>query len=444
MSDRASPPSAKTLVDPAFARDDLYILSPGTLLDGRWRIARLLGSGAVGSVFIAHDERDGRAVAVKLLRPSLMGEVEYLERFRREAAITQRIRHPNVVDVLELGRSKEGIWYLVMELLEGEDLRARLERCRPEDRAALAVEVLTALLGALWVAHEAGVVHRDLKPANIFLWQSEGERGIKVLDFGMARDTEETTGGLTRAGEVVGTPLYMAPEQARGEKVDARADLYAAGCIGYELFCGEPPLQGPSPYLTMLAHVEETPRTPSDRVPGLPASVDRFLMRALDKDASRRCQSAAAMWDELAQVAQDLALAPAQFVDMSRSVEVSVRPSSPDEASPARRSAATLVRGSGVQRDTLPAPSQPVMTPSPPRADREPVAEPPVPAAPMPAAPEPAVAEPARAPVAAAALPSAADVTGRVSVRARPKWPWVVSILVAALVTVGIWLARGR
>ena len=420
--DRASPPSTRTLVDPAFARDDLYILPPGTLLDGRWRIARVLGSGAVGSVFIGHDDRDGRAVAVKLLRPSLLGQVEYLARFRREAAIAQRIRHPNVVDVIELGRSPEGIWYLVMELLEGEDLRARLERGRPTEPAPLAIEVLTALLGALWVAHEAGIVHRDLKPANIFLWQAGEEHGIKVLDFGMARDTSEAGGGLTRAGEVVGTPLYMAPEQARGEAVDTRADLYAAGCIGYELFCGAPPLQGPSPYLTMLAHVEQMPRVPSQLAPGLPPSVDHFLMRALEKEPARRYESALRMWDDLAQVAQDLGLAPAPFVDMARSVEVTVR-----QAEPApRRHSTTLIRGSSA-RDTVPVPA-PLPTPAPPSVSVELLAVPP--------------ADPSPPSRLAPALP-AGDVTGRIHAPSRPKGRWMVALLVAALAALGIWLVRG-
>jgi serine/threonine-protein kinase len=219
-------------------------------------------------------------VAVKVLHPTLMAQAALVQRFRREAEVARRIRHPSIVQVLSYGRSQDdgGLHYLVMELLEGEDLEARLERGVDEPNR-LAVEVMSALLGALWVAHEAGIVHRDVKPANIFLWRSGQERGIKVLDFGLARDTKDDA-SLTRTGELVGTPLYMSPEQASGERADARADLYSAGCVAYQLFCGRPPHQKSSPQMTMLAHLDDTPDPPTAVRKELPPSVDRLILRA--------------------------------------------------------------------------------------------------------------------------------------------------------------------
>ncbi len=313
-----------TLVEPHSPGADLAAaLTRGTLFHERYRIARVLGGGAVGAVFECYDEHDGRPVAVKVLHPALMEQPTLVQRFRREAEIARRIRHPNIVEVLAYGRSVEGLHFLVMELLEGEDLERRLER-PVDDRPTLAVDVTAALLGALWVAHESGVVHRDLKPANIFLWRSKAQSGIKVLDFGMARDLEDDA-SLTRTGEVLGTPLYMSPEQACGNAVDSRADLYAAGCVAYELFCGQRPIERASPYLTMLAHVDDLPAIPSTVVPGLPASVDALLGRALEKDPAKRFQTASAMTDALARAAGELGLDTSRFEELSRSAASAVK-----------------------------------------------------------------------------------------------------------------------
>ena len=363
--------SRDTLVEANSPGSDLAAaLAPGTLFHERYRIARVLGGGAVGAVFECYDERDGRHVGVKVLHPSLMEQQTLVQRFRREAEIARRIRHPNIVEVLGYGRSVEGLHYLVMELLEGEDLERRL--ARPiEDRNALAVDVTAALLGALWVAHESGVVHRDVKPANIFLWRSKTGSGIKVLDFGMARDTEDDA-SLTRSGEVLGTPLYMSPEQACGNPVDSRADLYSAGCVAYELFCAVRPIERSSPYLTMLAHVDERPAPPSTVVPDLPPSVDAMIGRALEKDPGRRFQTASLMTEALARVAADLGLDTSRFEELTRSAESAVQalqdswgqdPPPPDYLAPGpdleTRSVMAMLHGRQVAAPAPPAPEPP-------------------------------------------------------------------------------------
>ncbi len=350
-------------------------LPRGTLLHGRYRIKRVLGGGAAGVLFAAADEQAGQNVAVKVLHPTLVERREVLLRFRREAEVARRIRHPNLVAVLGFGASEEGLHYIVMELLQGEDLGRVLDRGVPPNRDQLAVDVLTAVLAALWVVHEAGIVHRDIKPANIFIWRTAEQQGIKILDFGLAQDFEDQ-GGLTMTGEILGTPIYMSPEQARGELVDARADLYSVSCVGYELLCGKPPILKGSPYLTMLAHVDEIPVRPSVLRPELPRSIDGLLMRGLEKEAGDRFLSASEMLEALCAAAPDLGVEHPPFDDLTRSVEVAVRAlqqswglePAPDETVVDFSADAIFKRAVGGKpgRDTVPAPSQvPALASSP-------------------------------------------------------------------------------
>jgi serine/threonine-protein kinase len=302
---------------------DEFELPSGRLIGNRYRVLVPLGAGAMGSVYSVTDQTTGETVAIKILRSHLSGNQELIERLRREALATSKIRHPNVVRVIDFARTAEGLYVLVMEQLRGHDLARHLVAGQPLD-PMLAIEVSSAVLGALWVAHEVGVVHRDIKPANIFLVEEEGTRvGIKVLDFGMAQDVDARE-GLTRAGDVIGTPLYMAPEQAQGEKVDARADLYTTACVAYQLFTGQPPFVRASAYMTMLAHVEDAAEPVSSLVPGLPSSLDALMTRALAKDPARRFQTAAQMIDALTNVARDLGVEEQQFLDQSLHAAVSL------------------------------------------------------------------------------------------------------------------------
>ncbi|HEY6101331.1 MAG TPA: protein kinase [Anaeromyxobacter sp.] len=269
-------------------------LAPGAVLDGRWRIEALLGTGGMGSVYRAEHVHVGRKAAVKVLHADLCRSPPERERFRREARVASRLRSPHVVEVLDFGEDPSGRPYLAMELLEGESLRAVLER---EGRLAphRAVRLLRQLLDGLAAAHAAGIVHRDLKPENLWLsGGGEGER-LRVLDFGIAKWSEaRPDASRTQAGLVVGTPEYLAPEQAVGGEVDRRADLYAAGILAFVMLTGRHPFDTSDLRALVAAHAFE-------RVPGLssatpelaawPKLVD-FVARATEKDRDRRPGSA--------------------------------------------------------------------------------------------------------------------------------------------------------
>src|SRR5882672_2949435 len=216
----------------------------GTDLDGRYRIEAELGSGGAGTVYRAlHLERQTK-VAVKVLRPELASSVELRHRFAREARALTALSHPNIVSVVDSGVASDTA-FLVMELLEGETLSARLKRGALSVTAALVI--MRQLLSALGFVHEQKLVHRDVKPANIFLQaEGDGRDRVRLLDFGLAKflAPEALGPSLTRAGQVFGTPSYMAPEQIAGQQADPRTDVYAAGIVLFEMLAGRVPFQG--------------------------------------------------------------------------------------------------------------------------------------------------------------------------------------------------------
>jgi serine/threonine-protein kinase len=221
-------------------------LPEGTRLDDKYVIVRHIKTGGMGAVYEVEHTGLGKKLAAKLLLPDLSRRPELLERFRREARAASATGHENIVEVTDLGATKGGVPFLVMELLQGRTLGAELKNGRlPPERA---VHITRQMLSALKAAHNRGIVHRDLKPENIFLIQRASDPDfVKVLDFGIAKLlTEEVGEELTRAGQVVGTPTYMAPEQARGAEIDARADLYAVGAILYRMVTGNRPFTAPS------------------------------------------------------------------------------------------------------------------------------------------------------------------------------------------------------
>lgn len=269
-------------------------LRPGDVLDGRWRIEALLGTGGMGSVYRAEHVHVGRVAAVKVLHADLCRSPSERERFRREARVASRLRSPHVVEVLDFGEDPGGRAYIAMELLSGESLRAVLER---EGRLApqRVVRLLRQLLEGLAAAHAAGIVHRDLKPENLWLSGSASDERLCVLDFGIAKWSEaRPDAARTQAGLVVGTPEYLAPEQAVGGDVDRRADLYAAGILAFVMLTGRHPFDTSDVRALVAAHAFE-------RVPGLssaapelavwPRLVD-FVARATEKDRARRPGSA--------------------------------------------------------------------------------------------------------------------------------------------------------
>jgi serine/threonine-protein kinase len=270
-------------------------LGAGAVLDGRWRIETLLGIGGMGSVYRAEHVHVGRKAAVKVLHADLCKSPPERERFRREARVASRIRSPHVVEVLDFGEDAAGRPYLVMELLEGEPLRAVLDR---EGRLAppRAVRLLRQLLDGLGAAHAEGIVHRDLKPENLWLSGTGADELLRVLDFGIAK-WSDVRGDATRtqAGLVVGTPEYLSPEQAVGGEVDRRADLYAAGILAYVMLTGRHPFDTSDLRALVAAHAFERVPSPSSVQPELaawPRLVD-FVARATEKDRSRRAGSAA-------------------------------------------------------------------------------------------------------------------------------------------------------
>jgi serine/threonine protein kinase len=261
---------------------------------GQYRVTGVIGQGGMGAVYAAEHALLGRPAAIKVLLPELSQKQEIVTRFFNEARAATAIRHPGIIEIYDFGWTPDGAAYLVMEHLEGETLSRRVRRGVFRWPAALAV--VRQIAGALGAAHAKGIVHRDLKPENIFLVPDPevpgGER-IKLLDFGIAKLAGETstTIHVTRTGAVMGTPRYMAPEQCRGVPIDHRADLYAVGCILFELCTGRPPFLGEGSGDVLAAHIHvPAPTLAASRVK-VPAPVERLLQRLLAKAPAQRVQS---------------------------------------------------------------------------------------------------------------------------------------------------------
>ena len=260
-------------------------------LGGRYEIGDLLGRGGMAEVHIGRDSRLGRVVAVKMLRPDLARDPSFQARFRREAHSAASLNHPAVVAVYDTGEDQfagNPVPYIVMEYVEGSTLRDLLasgRRLMPER----ALEIVDGVLAALAYSHAHGIVHRDIKPANVMLTRA-GD--VKVMDFGIARAVADQSATMTATSAVIGTAQYLSPEQARGETVDARSDLYSTGCLLYELLTGRPPFVGDSPVSVAYQHVREEPLPPSSIDPDVPPAVDAIVMRALTKDREARYQNA--------------------------------------------------------------------------------------------------------------------------------------------------------
>jgi serine/threonine-protein kinase len=264
---------------------------------GRYEIGSLLGRGGMADVHSAQDVRLGRTVAIKRLRVDLAGDPTFQARFRREAQSAASLNHPSIVAVYDTGEepdpSGSGVMlpYIVMELVEGRTLRDILREGRkilPER----ALEITASVLSALDYSHRAGIIHRDIKPANVMLTPT-GE--VKVMDFGIARAIADASATMTQTAAVVGTAQYLSPEQARGEQVDARSDLYSAGCLLFELLTSRPPFIGDSPVSVAYQHVREEPSPPSYFEATVPPAVDAITIKALAKRVDARYQSASEM-----------------------------------------------------------------------------------------------------------------------------------------------------
>ncbi|NBD10561.1 MULTISPECIES: serine/threonine-protein kinase [Corallococcus] len=275
---------------------------------GEYELRSRIGVGGMGLVYDGIQPLIGKRVAVKVLRPELAHSSEQVARLLAEARAVNAIRHRGIIDIFGFGQLPDGRQYIVMEYLDGQPLDAILaEKGRlpvPE-----ALSLLDEVLAALGAAHGAGVVHRDLKPSNIFLVrQPDGSRYVKLLDFGLAKRGEGPTGrtAQTRTDMVVGTPEYMAPEQARGQSVGPMTDLYAMGVVTFEIVTGRLPFIGSSPVDLLMKHVEARPPRPSEFVPDLPPAVDAFILQMLTKDPETRPNSADALRQHLAKLRRTL------------------------------------------------------------------------------------------------------------------------------------------
>ncbi|MEU3463389.1 Stk1 family PASTA domain-containing Ser/Thr kinase [Streptomyces sp. NPDC006733] len=260
-------------------------------LGGRYELGSVLGRGGMAEVYLAHDTRLGRSVAVKTLRVDLARDPSFQARFRREAQSAASLNHPSIVAVYDTGEDYvDGISipYIVMEYVDGSTLRELLHSGRkllPER----SLEMTVGILQALEYSHRAGIVHRDIKPANVMLTRN-GQ--VKVMDFGIARAMGDSGMTMTQTSAVIGTAQYLSPEQAKGEQVDARSDLYSAGCLLYELLTVRPPFVGDSPVAVAYQHVREDPQPPSNFDPEITPEMDAIVLKALTKEPDYRYQSA--------------------------------------------------------------------------------------------------------------------------------------------------------
>ncbi|MGW3994367.1 Stk1 family PASTA domain-containing Ser/Thr kinase [Amycolatopsis sp. NPDC004772] len=273
-------------------------MSTPRLLSNRYELGETLGYGGMSEVHHGHDVRLGREVAIKILRADLARDPQFQERFRREAQNAAALNHPAIVAVYDTGEANTEFGplpYIVMEYVEGRTLRDIVKTEGPMSQKR-AMEVMADVCAALDFSHRHGIVHRDVKPANVMITKNGA---VKVMDFGIARAMHDGQSAMTQTAAVIGTAQYLSPEQARGESVDARSDVYAAGCVLYELITGEPPFTGDSPVAVAYQHVREDPNPPSSVNPAVAPELDAVVLKALAKGPANRYQSAAEMRSDL-------------------------------------------------------------------------------------------------------------------------------------------------
>jgi beta-lactam-binding protein with PASTA domain/tRNA A-37 threonylcarbamoyl transferase component Bud32 len=308
------------------------------LLSDRYELGETLGYGGMSEVHLGRDMRLDRDVAVKVLRADLARDPQFQHRFRREAQNAAALNHPAIVAVYDTGETVSDygpLPYIVMEYVEGRTLRDIVKTEGPMDEQR-AMETMADICAALDFSHRNGIIHRDVKPANVMI---NNAGAVKVMDFGIARALADGQ-GVTQTAAVVGTAQYLSPEQARGELVDARSDVYAAGCVLYELITGEPPFTGDSPVAVAYQHVREDPIPPSRQNADVSAALDAVVLKAMSKNPANRYQSAAEMRTDLVRVLSgQRQLAPVIMTDADRDLmldsgpTVAIRPIRPTRAS---------------------------------------------------------------------------------------------------------------
>jgi eukaryotic-like serine/threonine-protein kinase len=283
-------PTAQSPVAPSTTGSEE--LTPGTFLAGRYEILQLLGRGGMGAVYKARDKELDRFVALKLIRPDLARNPEILRRFKQELILARQVTHKNVIRIFDLGQSN-GIKFITMDFVEGRDLRSLLQE-RGKLPPSEAARIMLQICRALEAAHAEHVIHRDLKPQNIML--DRGGR-VYVMDFGIARSAHLP--GMTQTGALIGTPEYMSPEQARGEKLDERSDIFSLGVIFYEILTGKSPYPTDTPLATLWKRMQEPVTPPSKLAPSLPPPLNAIVVKALEIEPEKRFASAREMAHQL-------------------------------------------------------------------------------------------------------------------------------------------------
>ncbi|MCK4782245.1 MAG: PD40 domain-containing protein, partial [Desulfobacteraceae bacterium] len=270
-------------------------LTTGSTFAGRYQIIEELGEGGMGKVYKALDKEINAKVALKLIKPEVAADEKAIKRFRNELKLARDISHKNVCRMYDLNQ-EEGTYYITMEYVSGEDLKSFIRRAR-QLTPGTTVFIAKQICGGLTEAHKLGVIHRDLKPSNIMI---DKEGNVRIMDFGIARSLEAK--GITGAGVMIGTPEYMSPEQAEGEEVDQRSDIYSLGVILYELVTGQRPFEGNTPLSIAMKHKGETPDEPQKLNPQIPGDLNQLILECLAKDKEDRYQSCSELYSELTKI----------------------------------------------------------------------------------------------------------------------------------------------
>ncbi|HEX6962414.1 MAG TPA: serine/threonine-protein kinase [Lacipirellula sp.] len=273
---------------------------------GQYRLKKLLGSGGMGEVYLAEHQMMKRPCAVKVIRAEKAGDPQVLARFEREVRATAKLSHWNTIDIYDYGRTEDGTFYYVMEFLPGHNVGELVKNGGPLPANRI-LYLMRQICDALAEAHNHGLVHRDLKPANLYVAYRGGMHDVaKVLDFGLAKPLHDaTSAGLTQEGSITGSPLYMSPEQASSEEVDARSDVYSLGAVMYYMATGKAPFAYENPMKVMIAHATEDPEPPRYINGDVPAELEEIILRAMEKRPADRFQSMAELRDALDQVPVD-------------------------------------------------------------------------------------------------------------------------------------------
>lgn len=318
------------------------------ILGDRYEVGDLIGRGGMAQVHLGYDTRLSRTVAIKVLRTDHATDPTFIARFRREAQSAAALNHPSIVAVYDTGEesmtTSSGrdmtLPYIVMEFVKGRTVSQLLSNgdALPIDEA---VQIVVGVLSALEYSHREGIVHRDIKPGNIML-TPDGK--VKVMDFGIARAIADSSATMTQTNSVVGTAQYLSPEQARGEVVDARSDLYSTGCLLFELLTGQPPFRGDSAVAVAYQHVSQTPPKPTSIAPDVPDQLDRVVMKSLAKRREERYQSAADMRADLLAASRGEGVSAPSVGTWQTQVIATPSPIAPTALSPAATAAATTTQ----------------------------------------------------------------------------------------------------